>query len=121
MIYDTLEQCELTQYLGDNRERFDLIVSADTLVYFGDLEPVVCRRGGRVAVRRAPGLHARACRPRRGSVGYRLEFHGRYTHSRAYVERMLAAAGLRSQIAEADLRMESGMPVAGLVIRAAKP
>jgi predicted TPR repeat methyltransferase len=53
-------------------------------------------------------------------VDYRLEFHGRYAHSRAYVERILAAAGLRSQIAEADLRMESGLPVAGLVVRAAK-
>ena len=50
-------------------------------------------------------------------AGYRLEFHGRYAHRRPYVERTLAAAGLVPEIAEADLRLESGMPVAGLVVR----
>lgn len=51
---------------------------------------------------------------------YRLEWHGRYSHARAYVERRLAGAGLQPEIAEAELRMESGTPVAGLVIRATK-
>ena len=109
----------MTHYLREHRRYFDLIVSADTLVYFGDLDPRHSRRG------RAP------CGPRgllvftlehdvRGdeAAGYRLEFHGRYAHRRAYVEQILAAAGLRSQIVEADLRMESGAPVAGLVVRA---
>jgi predicted TPR repeat methyltransferase len=51
---------------------------------------------------------------------YRLELHGRYAHSRAYVERLLTGAGLAPTIAEAHLRMESGTPVAGLVVRATK-
>ena len=120
VTYDTLEQCELTQYLGDNRGRFDLIVSADTLVYFGDLDPVVSAAAGAL---RSNGLlvftleHEVAAAE---GVDYRLEFHGRYAHARAYVERVLAASGLRAHIAEADLRMESGMPVAGLVVRATK-
>ena len=53
-------------------------------------------------------------------AGYRLEFHGRYAHTRGYVERILSRNGFRPVIAEADLRMESGAPVAGLVIRAIK-
>jgi predicted TPR repeat methyltransferase len=120
LTYDTLERCELTQYLGDNRGRFDLIVSADTLVYFGNLDPVVSAAAGAL---RPTGLliftleHAAAAEE---GVDYRLEFHGRYAHARAYVERVLAAAGLRPHIVEADLRMESGVPVAGLVVRAAK-
>ena len=120
LTYDTLEQCELTQYLGDNRGRFDLIASADTLVYFGDLDPVVSAAAGAL---RSNGLlvftleHEVAAAE---GVDYRLEFHGRYAHARAYVERVLAASGLRAHIAEADLRMESGMPVAGLVVRATK-
>jgi len=120
LTYDTLEQCELTQYLGDNRGRFDLIVSADTLVYFGDLEPVVSAAAGAL---RSKGFLIFTLEHAVGAadgVGYRLEFHGRYAHRRAYVERILAAAGLRSHIAEADLRMESGTPVAGLVVRATK-
>ncbi len=54
-------------------------------------------------------------------VDYRLELHGRYSHARAYVERLLTFSGLQSKIVEAELRTEAGAPVPGLVIRAAKP
>jgi predicted TPR repeat methyltransferase len=40
-VYDALMKTDLTEYLRDNSEAFDLIVSADTLVYFGDLESVL--------------------------------------------------------------------------------
>ena len=53
--------------------------------------------------------------------GYSLSPHGRYAHARQYVERALAQANLRSEIASAELRLEAGDPVAGLVVRAAKP
>ena len=106
--------------LGDNHERFDLIASADTLVYFGDLDAVVSAAAGAL---RSTGLLIFTLERAAGAaegVDHRLEFHGRYAHARAYVERVLAASGLRAHILEADLRMESGMPVAGLVVRAAK-
>ena len=119
-VYDALLNAELTEYLRDNSEAFDLIVSADTLVYFGDLECVLTAA-------------ARALRPRgivvftlehavglEAGVDFRLEMHGRYSHARAYVERLLAVSGLRPEIRHAELRMESGAPVAGLVIRATK-
>jgi len=54
-------------------------------------------------------------------LDYRLEPHGRYSHTTAYVQRLLAAACLRSEITYTELRMESGAPVAGFLIRAAKP
>ena len=120
-LYDALVNAELTEYLRDNREAFDVIVSADTLVYFGDLEGVFSAAAGSL---RPNGLlvftleHALEAD---ADVDYRLEVHGRYSHTRAYVERLLALAGLESKIAEAELRMESGTPVAGLVIRATKP
>ena len=95
-------------------------MSADTLVYFGELEGIVAAL-------------ARALRPRgllvftlehavgNGDVDYRLQPHGRYSHGRGYVERLLTSAGLRPKIVEAELRMEAGAPVPGLVIRAEKP
>jgi len=118
-VYDALRQAELTEYLSHNREAFDLIVSADALVYFGDLEDVVTAAA---AALRPGGLlvftleHAAAP----GEAGYRLELHGRYSHGRDYVDRLLDRCGLGPEIVHADLRMEAGKPVAGLVVRATK-
>jgi len=53
-------------------------------------------------------------------TGYRLERHGRYSHSQSYVEQLLTAVGLAPKTVQAELRMEAGVPVAGLVICATK-
>ena len=120
-VYDELYQVELTAYLQDNREAFDIVVTADTLVYFGGLEEVVTaaaralRPGGVLVftVEEAVGPEADA--------SYVLQPHGRYTHGAGYVERLLDGAGLEPMIGRADLRLESGVPVKGLVVRGAKP
>ena len=119
-VYDALITNELTDYMGGQPATFDVIASADTLVYFGDLESVV-------------GAAARALRPNglfvftlehavsgAADVDWRLELHGRYSHARGYVERVLADVGLQAWIVPAELRMESGAPVAGLVVRGTK-
>jgi predicted TPR repeat methyltransferase len=115
-VYHALTKAELTEYLCDNSGAFDLVVSADALVYFGDLKEVIAALAKAL---RPNGLavftleHAVA-----DGVDYRLERHGRYTHARAYVERLLACACLQSKIIQAELRTEAGAPVPGLVIRA---
>jgi predicted TPR repeat methyltransferase len=119
-VYDDLVKTELTQYLRENREAFDVIVSADTLVYFGELEPALAAAARAL---RPNGLLVFTLEHAVGAgsdVDYRLEVHGRYSHSRTYIERVLADAGLQSEIAQAELRMEAGTPVAGLVIRATR-
>jgi predicted TPR repeat methyltransferase len=99
-------------------EEFDLILSADTLVYFGPLEEVAeaasgaLRPGGRFVFT----LEELAS----GDTDFRIETHGRYSHSQTYVERVLRGAGFSPEIAHADLRTESALPVAGLVVRATK-
>jgi len=119
-VYDLLLKADVTEFLQGNVEAFDLIVSADTLVYFGDLEEVFAAA---FQALRPNGLfvftleHAATYGP---DVEHRLEMHGRYSHTRAYVERVLTKARLHQEIAEAELRMEAGAPVAGLVIRATK-
>ena len=118
-VYDELLQAELTGFLRDHTDSFDVIVSADTLVYFGALEEVVAAAAA--ALRKGGVLIFTLERAVSKDVqDFRLELHGRYTHAQPYVERLLTAAGLTPEIAHADLRMESGTPVAGLVVRARK-
>ena len=119
-VYHALIKAELAQYVGASSETFDLIVSADTLVYFGDLTRVIA------AFTRALRPHGMLVFTLEHAVGdndgvsYRLQAHGRYGHARAYVERLLTSAALQSKIIEAELRMEAGAPVPGLVVRAEK-
>jgi predicted TPR repeat methyltransferase len=117
-VYDELLKTELTEYLRDNRGGFDLIVSGDALVYFGDLKDVVA-----AAALRPNGLFVFTLEHAIGGeadVDYHFELHGRYSHAPAYVEQLLTVSGLQPEIAHAELRMEAGASVAGLVIRATK-
>ncbi len=119
-VYDTLTKAELTEYLRDNIASFELIVSADTLVYFGELEDVLAAAA--TALRPNGLLIFTLEHAAEGAIDlrYRLELHGRYSHCRSYVEQVLVQCGLRPEIVHADLRMEAGAQVAGLAIRATK-
>jgi len=121
-VYDELVQDELTSFLGTHRDAFDLLVSADTLVYFGPLDAVAeaaanaLRLGGRFIFTVEEFTSTQA-----GTETWSLAAHGRYNHSARYVEETFSNAGLRTTVVRAELRMESGLPVPGLVVTAAKP
>jgi Predicted methyltransferase (contains TPR repeat) len=113
--YDALEVAELTDWLQRHPDQFDVVLSADTLVYFGELAPVLGAAHG-------------ALRPG-GWVGFTLEAiegdedrveltsSGRYRHSHRYVERVLHEAGFVDMGIVADsLRKEAGQPVASWVV-----
>ena len=97
-----------------------MIVSADTLVYFGPLEEVVATAGQAL---RAPGwvvFTVEELRDAGPEAEWAISPNGRYRHARGYVERVLADAGLRPAILPAELRLEAGEPVPGLVVQGAK-
>jgi predicted TPR repeat methyltransferase len=120
-VYDELVKGELTAYLAGCAETFDVIVSADTLVYFGPLDEVIAvagnalRLGGRLIFTVEELVGAEHDR------GYSLGMSGRYRHTREHVQRVFKAAGLRVEIFSAELRLEAGEPVAGLLVHGAKP
>lgn len=115
--YDVLEVAELTGYLQTHADAYDVVFSADTLVYFGELRDVLVAAHGALhpggwlafTVEAAEGDDERVD----------LSPSGRYQHTRRYVERSLAAAGFSHiSIGTDTLRKEGGQPVVGWVVLA---
>ena len=117
-LYDEVHQAELTAYMQQHPARFDLVASADTLVYFGTLDEAMraaartLRSGGYLCFTvEALGADEPG--------DYRLRHHGRYAHSRAYLEAMLGQADLAVLTLDLEvLRCEGGEPVAGWLVLA---
>lgn len=61
-VYDRLVQDEITRFLLNEREAFDVIASADTLCYFGSLDAVA--RAARSALRPGGWLVFRSSKPK---------------------------------------------------------
>jgi predicted TPR repeat methyltransferase len=120
-VYDTLTKAELTAYLEDAApDSCDLIVSADVLIYFGELgrcfqaAAKVLRPGGWLV------FTVEALAGEDGA-GFRLHAHGRYSHRESYLREMLAAAGLVVEgLEHVLLRAEAGEPVDGWVVSCRK-
>ena len=117
-VYDQLEKSELVAYLEAHPAAFDVVISADTLCYFGTLDRVAAaawralRDGGQL-------VFTVEALPDEDGSGHRLLLHGRYAHARAYVRSVLEEAGFEWQRIVADvLRSEGGVPVQGWVVSA---
>ena len=128
--YRRLDEAELTAWLAAHCACYDLIVSADTLCYFGALEDVVVnaagalRSGGHFVFTLEETTEATTqamsdATQAQHHQPYRLHPHGRYSHSEAYARQALERAGLSVvEVRREVLRTESDMPVAGLAIAA---
>jgi predicted TPR repeat methyltransferase len=120
-LYQEVVQGELTAYLREHPQAFDVVVSADTLVYFGALEDAVAAAAAALRPGGIVVFTVEEAQDPASTAPYALQPHGRYAHRADYVERLLVGQGLYPVIDRAPLRKESGLPVAGLVVRAAKP
>jgi predicted TPR repeat methyltransferase len=115
--YDELHEAELASWLTARSSEFDLIVSADTLCYFGALEGAV--NGAAGALRRGGRLVFTVERAAHDVQDYHLDATGRYSHAEGYVRRILAGAGLEEiAIEHVVLRRERGKEVHGLLASA---
>ena len=118
--YDELHKAELTAFLRERPNGFDVVVSADTLIYFGELREVaqavhVALRAGGLAVFTLESLAAGEGGP------YKLRDSGRYAHDGAHARGVFRAAGLEVQApVPATLRHEKELPVTGWLFVARK-
>jgi predicted TPR repeat methyltransferase len=118
-LYDELVESDLTAFMAAQDAAFDLIVSADTLCYFGALLPLfraaaqTLRGGGRLVFtleRAEDDVKDR---------GFVLNVHGRYAHAEASVRAALAEAGFGDAMIATDiLRKERLEDVVGLIVSA---
>jgi predicted TPR repeat methyltransferase len=117
-LYDRLEVGEITDWLNDSPTSFDLIVSTDCIIYFGDLTGIIGAAAG--------GLKPGGTFAFSTELGSRPPFHltdtGRYNHHPAHVREVAEKSGLQvACINEAFLRMEYGEEVMGLFAVLQKP
>jgi predicted TPR repeat methyltransferase len=117
-VYDDLVVTELTQYLKRQRNRFDLIVAADTFIYFGDLEELLAAATD--ALRSSGFLIFTLELLDESSLdaNYRLNPNGRYTHTEVYIKRCASQYHLEiCAIEDSTLRIEKGQPVKGIMVQ----
>lgn len=123
--YDELHLAELTEHLKSNARKYDLIVAADSLIYFGLLNELMAAASE--ALRDEGHLVFTVERLGEGSGGAKiasdffLNPHGRYSHAEPYLRRCVAAAGFELVSLRSDiLRQENSAPVDGFVVTARK-
>jgi predicted TPR repeat methyltransferase len=111
--YDVLACAGIGTWLAGCGERFDLVVAADVLVYFGDLAPLM----GQVSAHlQRDGWFACSVETHAGA-GVVLQASNRYAHAPDYMAQVAAAAGLRVHAAQpAILRHDRGAPVDGAIL-----
>ena len=118
--YDELFQAELTAFITSYDSGCDVIISADTLVYFGDLRPV----SQAVARTLVPGGYFIFTLERSEDdlpQGYQIHHHGRFSHTEAYIRQILHESGLSVlRLENAMLRYETGIPVDGFLVAVCK-
>jgi predicted TPR repeat methyltransferase len=116
-VYDELIVQELSAFMRSRPGAFDVVVSADTLVYFGALEePLVAARE---CLRPGGWLLFSLERLDPDETDYRLQPHGRYSHGETYVRQVVQAHGfVLSSLETHSLRRELGQDVSGHVVTA---
>lgn len=111
-LYDRLIEDEAIHYLAKWEEHFDLIVSLDVLVYFGDLERFFAAAAGRLV---SGGVFAISFETGQ-DADYTLLPSGRFAHDPAYIERLYGANFNCISCVSTMVRLEANRPVSGRLV-----
>lgn len=119
-FYDETFECEITEFMNSNPDGFDLMIASDTFCYFGDLNEVLAATSTTL---REDGIIVFTVEssPEDTSDSYKLQQHGRYCHSEAYVRQATEQAGFKiKDVTKAVQRLEGGFPVHGFIVTACR-
>ncbi|ASY67621.1 class I SAM-dependent DNA methyltransferase [Sinorhizobium fredii] len=125
-LYDRLGQADLSLSPDDcgifgelAERRADLVSAADVLMYLGGLESAFVIADRLLA---PGGLFAFSVEDAADTDGFVLRPSLRYAHSESYVASLCAEFGLSAiAIERTIIRMDAGMPIAGILFLARKP
>lgn len=116
--YDELIEDDLVRFFEAKNNEYDLVVSADTIIYLGTLDRI-CKAVSQSLKPGSEFIFTLEFDESENEQGYRLMDHGRYCHTNEYATQCLQAAGFTiTHMKEHQLRMERGEPVLGMLIAA---
>jgi len=112
--YDSLECCDVVEYLGKQHQSTqDLVVAADLFTYFADLEEVFAATR---YVLEPGGVFAFTVEEHQGE-GWSVGSSGRFRHARAYLESLRDELDYTTRFFERIvIRHEGGEPCRGFII-----
>ena len=117
--YKELKKDDMESYLIKQKNKFDLIIAADVLTYFGALENVFCACFKSLAER---GIMVFSIsKNEKDSISWQQHLSGRFVHGEKYVQKALKQSGFQEVIFKpCALRKEGEKDVFGWVITALK-
>lgn len=110
-LYDSLVCGELTEFLYNTTDRFEAIIAADVLIYFGDLAPLASAMANATTPGGLLAFSIECCDP----PGCQLRSSGRFAHDPAYVRAVFGAGFEELCCKETIVRMEATRAVAGKI------
>jgi len=120
-VYDELHEGELVAFMRAHPDSYDVVISADTLVYFGVLDEAMAAAAAALKPGGVVAFTVEAA-PVEATENFSLQPHGRYVHRKDYVRSCVESAGLEVlQIEHGVLRKEMGADANGHVTLARKP
>ena len=112
-LYDELAEADMVDYLAQRPGAFDLIFAADSLIYFGDLEPAIAASARALA----PGGGLALTLEMTAKAPYEFTPSGRFAHAPRALIALAAAHGLGLRASRrAFLRLEAHRRVYGALI-----
>jgi tetratricopeptide (TPR) repeat protein len=121
-IYDYIHQGDLVSFMVKNPESYDVVISAATLIHFGDLAPVFDAVANSLKI---DGLFIFTLFPHDGdeeevvvSQNSALAIGGCYAHSKNYIYRLATDFGFDVEILEYEIHEyhKEIIPVMGIVV-----